>query len=277
MKHFNSNESTLAPSRGSWLGLTYAGVGYLSFHASFGYLVLFVNDLLVPKSVEDGTPHALLSALAINFGLMVLWALQHSIMARRSFKQQLLRLVPGHLERATFVIASAAALFTVMLGWAPIEGSVWQVDNAIGSAALTGLGIAGWLLVVAASFEIDHFELLGLKQSVFAWRGKPLPEHEFQSKLIYRVVRHPIQTGLVFGMWCAPNLTGNRALFAALMTAYVLVGLFFEERDLIRQFGARYLQYRQEVPKLLPFSKGPRLAPMRSPARPPVRPSDATT
>jgi protein-S-isoprenylcysteine O-methyltransferase Ste14 len=272
----SSNRAGETPiQRASLLGLTYAGLGYLSFHAAFGYLVFFVNGILVPKTVEDGTRHGLLAAIGINLGLIVLWGLQHSVMARRSFKQRLQRILPQHLERATFVVASSAALFTVMLGWAPVDGTLWQLESSALRGLVTGLGITGWLLVVAASFEIDHFELLGFKQALVAHRGQTLPEHAFQSRYIYRFVRHPIQTGILLGMWCAPTLTASRALFASLMTLYVLVGLFFEERDLIRQFGARYVQYRREVPQLIPFANGPRPAAVVRPGSSSLRPQGA--
>jgi protein-S-isoprenylcysteine O-methyltransferase Ste14 len=220
---------------GTAAGFGYAILCYAAFQAAFAYFILFLNGVLVPKGIDDGAVRALPVALALNLGLIVLWGLQHSVMARKGFKERWTRVVPAHTERATFCLASSVALMVVMLG------------------AILGLQAAGWILLVAASHEIDHYETFGLKQPFYAMKGKSIPEPDFQTKRIYRFVRHPIQTGIFVGMWAAPTMSASHLMFAGLMTVYILVGLYFEERDLVRQFGERYLRYQREVPRLLPW------------------------
>lgn len=249
-------------SKGTVVGFIYALIAYGLFQAAFAYFILFLNGTLVPKGIDDGTPRPWPIALAIDSALILFWGLQHSIMARRSFKQRWTRVVPRHTERATYGLAAGITLMIVMLGWVPVEGTVWSVEADWARAVIIGIQVAGWLLLVAASFEIDHYETFGLKQPYYAMKGKQPPEIDFQAKRIYRVIRHPIQTGIFIGMWAAPTMSASRLMFAALMTLYILVGLHFEERDLVRQFGDRYRQYQREVPRLLPWrspraSRGP--------------------
>jgi protein-S-isoprenylcysteine O-methyltransferase Ste14 len=226
---------------GTAAGFGYAILCYAAFQAAFAYFILFLNGVLVPKGIDDGAVRALPVALALNLGLIVLWGLQHSVMARKGFKERWTRVVPAHTERATFCLASSVALMVVMLG------------TTIARYAILGLQAAGWILLLAASHEIDHYETFGLKQPFYAMKGKSIPEPDFQTKRIYRFVRHPIQTGIFVGMWAAPTMSASHLMFAGLMTVYILVGLYFEERDLVRQFGERYLRYQREVPRLLPW------------------------
>ena len=242
---------------GSAVGFCYAILCYAAFQATFAYFILFLNGVFVPKGIDDGVVRSLPVALAINLGLVVLWGVQHSVMARRRFKERWTRIVPAHTERATFCLASSVALGIVMWGWAPTSGIMWEMHSAFARYAVIALQAAGWVLLVAASYEIDHYETFGLKQPFYAMRGKSIPEPDFQTKRIYRFVRHPIQTGIFIGIWAAPTMSASHLMFAGLMTAYILVGLSFEERDLVRQFGERYLRYQREVPRLLPW-KTPR-------------------
>lgn len=236
-------------------GFAYALLCYTAFQASFAYFILFLNGVLVPKGVDDGVVRTLPVALALNLGLIILWGLQHSVMARKGFKERWTRVIPAHTERATFCLASSVALMVVMLGWTPVAGIAWEIESAVARSVVIGVQAAGWILLVAASYEIDHFETFGLKQPFYAMKGKVVPEPEFQTKRIYRFVRHPIQTGIFVGMWAAPTMTASRLVFASLMTAYILVGLYFEERDLTRQFGKRYVRYQREVPRLIPWKR----------------------
>ena len=249
----NINLPADGTSRGTVAGFIYAMLCYAAFQATFVYFILFLNSLLVPKGIDDGTVRALPAALALNLGLVLLWGLQHSVMARKGFKERWTRVVPAHTERATFCLASSAALMIVMLGWTPTGGIVWNIDSALARNGVIALQAVGWLLLLAASHEIDHYELFGLKQPFYAMKGKTIPKPEFQTKRIYRFVRHPIQTGVFIGMWAAPTMSASHFMFAGLMTVYILVGLYFEERDLVRQFGQRYLRYQREVPHLLPW------------------------
>jgi len=239
--------------RGTVAGFAYAAVCYAASQAAFAYFILFLNGVLVPKGIDDGVARSLPVALALNLGLLALWGLQHSVMARRGFKERWTRLVPAHTERATYCLASAVALMVVMLGWTPTGGVAWAFDSALVRNGIIGLQAAGWMLLFAASFEIDHYETFGLKQPFYAMKGKSMPEFHFQTKRIYRFVRHPIQTGIFIGMWAAPTMSSSHLMFASLMTVYILVGLYFEERDLVRQFGERYRRYQREVPRLLPW------------------------
>lgn len=235
--------------------MAYSVLCYAAFQASFLYFILFLNNLWVPKGIDNGASFGLGAAVAIDVGLVLLWGVQHSVMARGRFKQAWTRVIPAHAERATYVLASAVALAIVMIGWVPVEGTVWSVQNTAGRYALWGAQAAGWALLLAASFEIDHFELFGLKQAWYGRRGEPMPEVPFRTRAIYRAVRHPIQTGVVVGMWCTPDMTASHALFAGAMTGYVLIGLYFEERDLTARFGEQYRDYRRKVAKLIPFTR----------------------
>lgn len=239
--------------KGTVLGFVYALLAYAFSQAAFVYFVLFINGIVVPKGVDDGEVQPWPAALAVNVGLVLLWGLQHSVMARQAFKARWTRIVPPHTERATYCLGSGIALMIVMLAWVPIDGTVWSVGPTWARMLIVAAQAAAWLMLVAASFEIDHFDTFGLKQPFYAMKGKPPKEIDFQIKRIYRVIRHPIQSGIFIGMWAAPTMSSSRFMFAALMTAYILVGLYFEERDLVRQFGDRYRRYRQEVPKLLPW------------------------
>lgn len=249
----NINLPQRGTPKGTAAGFAYAMFCYAAFQATFVYFILFLNGVVVPKGIDDGVARSLPIALALNLGLVVLWGLQHSVMARKSFKERWTRIVPAHTERATFCLASVVALMVVMLGWTPTVGAVWEVDSALVRNAIIGLQAAGWILLLAASHEIDHYELFGLKQPFYAMKGKSMPEHHFQTKRIYRFVRHPIQTGVFIGMWAAPTMSTSHFMFASLMTVYILVGLYFEERDLVRQFGDRYRRYQRTVPRLLPW------------------------
>jgi protein-S-isoprenylcysteine O-methyltransferase Ste14 len=249
----NVNLPRVENPRGSWVGLSYAVACYVLGQGAFIYFILFLNDFWVPKGVSEGEPKPVLVTLALNAGLVSVWALQHSVMARRGFKERWTRLVPSHVERATYVLASGAALMLVMVAWTPVEGVVWDVESRVTRLFIFGVQGAAWLLLLGASFEIDHYETFGLKQPLYAMQGQAPAPIDFQVKRIYRVVRHPIQTGIFVGMWAAPTMTTSRFMFAVLMTGYILVGLYFEERDLVRQFGERYLGYRRAVPRLLPW------------------------
>jgi protein-S-isoprenylcysteine O-methyltransferase Ste14 len=243
------------PQRATGLGVVYAIASYAVGMASLGYFGAFVHNVLVPKGVDDGTPRGLAAALAIDIGLMILWGLQHSVMARQSFKDLWTKVIPAHTERATYVLATGIALGAVMWGWSPIAGVVWHVQAEAARVTIWAVCGAGWLLLLLASFEIDHFELFGLKQPVQALRGVRTEAPDFERRYIYRVVRHPIQTGVLAAMWASPDMSVGHLVFALLMTVYVFIGLYFEERALVRRFGDTYRQYRREVAMLVPFTR----------------------
>jgi len=238
--------------------LAYGIVSYVAFLATFVYAVGFLGNVGVPKSIDSAAAVPWPSALAIDAALLALFAVQHTVMARQGFKRALLRFVPAGAERPTFVLASSLALLLLFWQWQPLGGVVWDVTHPVGRALLIGGFALGWLLVLGTTFLINHFDLFGLRQ---AWRGflgqaqAPLP---FVTPLYYRLVRHPLYVGWLFTFWSTPTMTITHLVFAVATTAYILVGIQFEERDLMRAHP-EYAEYRRRVPMLLPI--GPRHTP----------------
>lgn len=232
--------------------VAYGLLAYASFHACFAYLILFVNDGPVPFTLASGTPRPLVGALAIDVGLVALFALQHTVMARPAFKRAWTRLVPEPIERSTFVFASVACLALMMAGWAPVPGRIWHVETPALRAALWALQGVGWLTLVVSTFLLDHWELFGVRQVFAHGRGTSLPDKTFRTPLLYRVVRHPMMVGVLIGFWATPDLGSSRLVLAAAMTLYVLFGVRIEERDLVATLGDEYRRYQQRVPRLLP-------------------------
>jgi len=239
--------------------LFYAILSYAVFLLSFLYGVGFVGNYVVPKSIDIGGRTNLSEAVFVDLLLIGLFAIQHSIMARPAFKQWWARTLPVACQRSTYVLLSSLILLLMFWQWRPIPTPVWQVD---GTAAwlLTGVYWVGWLLVLASTFMIDHFDLSGLRQAFFALRGTEAPAQSFKTPLLYKVVRHPLMLGILLAYWATPAMTAGHLLFAIANTAYILIGLQFEERDLIAEFGTTYQQYRRRVPMLLPRIFGRRQA-----------------
>jgi len=232
----------------------YGLVSYLFFLATFTYAIGFVGNLpLLPKTIDSGTAAPLVETLAVNFALLGLFAVQHSVMARRGFKRWWTRVIPEAVERSTFVLAATAALALLLWQWRPIaEPVLWSVSDPVGRVVLQGVFWLGWGVLLISTFLINHFELFGLRQVWANLRGQALPAPVFHTPLFYRHVRHPIYLGFVLAFWATPQMTAGHLLFAAGSTGYILIGIWFEERDLIAQFGQRYLVYRQQVGMLLP-------------------------
>ncbi|MEO8410977.1 MAG: methanethiol S-methyltransferase, partial [Propionivibrio sp.] len=206
----------------------------------------------VPKSVDTGVATTLVEALVVDVLLLTLFAVQHSVMARQSFKRWWTQVVPEAVERSTFVLAASLALTLLFWQWRPIPGVLWQVGNPVAEALLHALFWIGWALLLVSTFLINHFELFGLRQVFSHWAGRALAAPEFRTPLFYRWVRHPIYLGFVLAFWAAPTMTFGHLLFAVAGSGYILVGIWFEERDLVRQFGDRYRSYREQVGMLLP-------------------------
>jgi protein-S-isoprenylcysteine O-methyltransferase Ste14 len=242
--------SMSTPTR--WAILVYGVVCYLAFHVSFVWLVLFLNDVPIVPTINSGTARPWTIAIAIDLGLVLLFGLQHSVMARWSFKQAWTKIIPEPAERPTFVLATVACLIAAYVFWSPITTEIWRVDRPAAVYTILGIQAVGWLILVGATFALNHFHLFGLTQAWSAFRSRPVPDLEFRTPWIYRVVRHPIQLGILIGVWAAPVMTVGHCVFSTAMTVYMFVGLFFEERDLIRRFGQRYIAYRQTVPKVIP-------------------------
>ena len=231
----------------------YGVAAYLVCQATLLYFVGFSGNLLVPKSVDVGAGAPWAEALAIDLLLLALFGIQHSLMARRSFKRWWTRVVPAAVERSTYVVATCAVLALMFRFWVPIKAPVvWQVENSAGVALLWGLFGLGWVLVLLSTFLINHFELFGLQQVYARLMQRAMPEASFRTPLLYRYVRHPLYVGLLLSFWAVPVMTAGRLLFALGLSAYILVGITFEERDLLEQFGERYRHYRAQVGMLLP-------------------------
>jgi protein-S-isoprenylcysteine O-methyltransferase Ste14 len=231
--------------------LFYAIMSYAVFLVSFLYALGFVGNYLVPKSIDVGGPANVSEAIVVDLLLLGLFAIQHSIMARAAFKQWWANILPVACQRSTYVLLSSLILLLLFWQWRPIPTPIWQID---GTAAWLLIGVywLGWSIVLASTFMIDHFDLSGLRQAFFALRGAELPAQSFKTPLLYRIVRHPLMLGLLLAFWATPEMSAGHLLFSIVNTAYILVGLQFEERDLIAEFGATYQQYRRRVPMLLP-------------------------
>lgn len=237
------------------LALLYGVVVYVVFFATFLYLIGFVIDLtLLPKTINEGGPATSLSmAVVINLALIAAFGLQHSIMARPGFKRIWTKVVPWSVERSTFVLAATLVLMLLLWQWRPIPGVLWQVETPALAYAVWAVCFAGWGILLFSTFAINHFDLFGLRQVWLTFRGQPIEPLEFKTPGPYRMVRHPLYFGFLLGFWAVPVMTVGHLLFAAGMTVYILIGVFYEERDLLRHFGNRYQAYRERVPMLIPL------------------------
>ena len=241
---------------GRILAFLYGVVSYAVFFATFLYAIGFVGNFVVPKSMDSPAEGPWQIALAINAGLLALFALQHSIMARPAFKRVLTRVVSPVIERSTYVLASSLALILLFWQWRPLGGVVWSVENDIGIALLYAGFAFGWGLVLVTTFVINHFDLFGLRQVWLELRGRPYTPLSFATPGPYRLVRHPLYVGWLFAFWMTPTMTFAHLLFAVVTTAYIVLAIQFEERDLVREHGSSYERYRKEVPMLVPFTSG---------------------
>jgi protein-S-isoprenylcysteine O-methyltransferase Ste14 len=229
----------------------YGAGSYLVFLASFLYAIGFIGNFAVPKSMDSAASGPWQTALWIDLGLLSLFALQHSVMARPAFKRVLTKVVPVEAERSTYVLASSLALLFLFWQWRPLGGTVWEVENKVGAALLYGGFAFGWLLVLISTVVINHFDLFGLRQVWRQLQGKPQAGLRFTTPWLYRVVRHPLYVGWFFVFWCTPVMTVTHLLFAVMTTTYILVAIRFEEHDLMT-VHPEYVAYRKQVPMIVP-------------------------
>ena len=235
--------------------LAYGVACYVVFLATFLYAIGFIGGLGVPRPLDGAASHPRAAAIAIDAGLLGLFAVQHSVMARRWFKERWTRLVPWPVERSTYVLFSSLALIALFAGWRPLGGSVWSVDDPMGRLVLRALFAFGWGLVLVCTFLINHFDLFGLRQVWLFAMGRPYTPLRFATPGPYRLVRHPLYVGWFFAFWMTPTMTLSHLLFAIATTAYILIAIQFEERDLVHEHGRTYDDYRRRVPMLWPFRR----------------------
>jgi protein-S-isoprenylcysteine O-methyltransferase Ste14 len=235
------------------IALIYGALCYAFFFVTFLYALAFVENAFVPRTIDVGPLAPLTEALIINLALMSLFAIQHSVMARPQFKAWWTQFVPKTIERSTYVLFATSALALLCWQWRPIPAVVWQFQSPAAVGFLTGLSLLGWLIVLASTFMINHFELFGLHQVANHFTGKSMPPTMFKTPLLYNFVRHPIYLGFIIAFWVTPEMTAGHLLFAAVTTAYIFVGILLEERDLVDLFGDDYRRYRQRVAMLVPW------------------------
>lgn len=225
---------------------------YAIFFGTFLYAFGWVGNFLVPRSLDSAATSPLWLALLVNLGLLGLFAVQHSVMARPWFKAWWTRYVPEPAERSTYVLFSSIALIALFAFWQPMGGVIWHFEHPVNRAVFTALFVAGWLLVLLATFLINHFDLFGLRQVWLYLRNKPYTHLPFKTPLLYKVVRHPLYVGWLIAFWATPTMTAAHLLFAIVTTLYILMAIRWEERDLAEMHGKDYAEYRQRVPKLVP-------------------------
>jgi protein-S-isoprenylcysteine O-methyltransferase Ste14 len=230
----------------------YGLVSYIVFFLTFVYAVGFIGNLYLPKSMDSPAGMSFWPALATDGLLLLVFAVQHSVMARPAFKEVLTRFIPAAAERSTYVLCSSLLLIALFAFWQPIGGVIWNVDNPVVRNAINAVFGLGFALVFVATLLINHFDLFGLRQVALYLVRKPYTYLEFRTPLFYRYVRHPLYVGWLIAFWATPTMTGAHLLFAVLTSAYILTAIRWEERDLVTVHGSKYQDYQRRVPKLIP-------------------------
>jgi protein-S-isoprenylcysteine O-methyltransferase Ste14 len=237
------------------LAFLYGVVAYLAFLVAILYAIGFVGNIVVPKTIDGGTPGSTAQALVVDIVLLGLFAVQHSGMARTEFKEWWTQYVPQPIERSTYVLISSLVLGLLYWLWQPMPAVIWNVDNAPGAFVLWALYALGWVTVFSSSFMIDHFDLFGLRQVTLYLSGKDYTSLPFRVPLLYRLVRHPLMLGLIIAFWATPMMTAGHLLFAAATTGYIFIALQLEERDLLRSHGEAYRRYQRSVSMVFPWPR----------------------
>jgi protein-S-isoprenylcysteine O-methyltransferase Ste14 len=237
------------------IALLYGVIAYLAFLASIVYAVGFVTGLVVPKDIDTGPQSPVAEAIAVNLLLITLFAVRHSLTARRQLKRWWTRYVPKQVERSTYALFSGLSLMLLFWQWRPMPVIVWQVSNPDAAATIALLSLFGWIIVFASTFLSDHFTVFGWHQVNSSFAGRDMRDPRFHTPLFYKFVRHPIYLGFVIAFWAAPTMTLGHLLFAAVTTTCIFFGILLEERDLIEMLGDEYRQYRKAVSMLLPWRR----------------------
>ena len=238
------------------LGVIYGVIAYAGFMAWMVYMIGFLGHFAVPKSVDSGPVGPVGTAIFVDLLMILIFGVQHTIMARPAFKQWWTQFIPKSLERSTFVLIADIIAWVMIWQWWPIEGVIWHVHNTVVANILIGISLLGWVAAVLSSFMINHFELLGLEQVWHYLRGTEPKKITFKLRGFYKHVRHPLMLGFLVFFWVTPYMTTSHLFFAAMFTIYVLVGIRYEERDLMKYHPEEYGKYKEEVPALIPFTKG---------------------
>jgi protein-S-isoprenylcysteine O-methyltransferase Ste14 len=238
--------------------VTYGFLSYVIAMLAIVYSIAFVGDLYVPMTIDIGRESPAGEAIAVDLVLLGLFALQHSGMARQPFKRWLKSYLPAAAERSTYVLVSALLLFLIIWQWRPLPQTIWSITSEPAATIIMLLFWLGWAIVLISTFLIDHFELFGLKQVIANWQARAMPQPQFKTPYLYKLVRHPIYLGFLLAFWATPHMTAGHLLFAIATTGYILIGIWLEEHDLVGLYGDAYCDYRRRVPMIVPWPKGKR-------------------
>jgi protein-S-isoprenylcysteine O-methyltransferase Ste14 len=234
--------------------LSFGVFAYVLFLAIFLYLIGFLTNTVVPKTINSGTVASTLETLVVNLGILALFAVQHTIMARPAFKRWWTQIVPVAIERSIFVLLTNLILILLVWQWRPLPGVIWHITGAAGYI-IYGIAALGWGIVLLSTFLIDHFDLFGLKQTFLYATGRDYRGAQFRERVLYKVVRHPLMLGFLIAFWATPYMTVGHLLFAATCTVYILIALKIEEATLIELHGEKYEDYKRRVRSLIPIPK----------------------
>jgi len=238
---------------GRVISFFYGIIAHIGFLLVFLYLIGFLGNFAVPKSIDSGQTEPFSQALLINLVLLGIFGIQHSVMARQGFKQWWTKIVPPHIERTTYVLISDLLVVLLLWQWSPMTGVIWDVEHTLGRLALWGLFGVGWLMIVLASVMTDHFDLSGTRQVYLHLQGKDYVPLKFKATGLYKYIRHPLMLGWITAFWSTPHMTVGHLVFAVGTTIYILIAVPIEERDLVRFHGQVYEEYQRQVSTLIPF------------------------
>lgn len=235
--------------------LLYGVLAYAAFLFAIIYMIGFTSNVLVPKGIDDGLTDPVALALLVDVLLVIFFGVAHSGMARPAFKDQLTKVIPATAERSTYVLFASLQFAILFWFWQPIATTVWKFDSQPAEWLLRGISLFGWVLVFWSTFLIDHFDLFGLRQVWLNFRNEPYTQKPFTARSLYKYIRHPLMLGFLIAFWATPHMTLGHLVFTGAMTAYILIGIALEERDLVKHLGEEYIKYRNKTSMLLPWLK----------------------